>query len=89
MRTPHSLFRTAAAAVLWLLAAGTWPALAGEADAPPPEASTERETEEGAARDQRPGNAPAMPEPEEASPDIFIPSEDISEDLSIRFPVDI
>lgn len=86
MRTPHGLFRTAAAAALWLLAAGTWPALAGEADAPPTEAAEEPESEESAEaspREPTPANA------SEESPEVFIPSEDISEDLSVRFPVDI
>ena len=80
-----------AAAVVCALAAGSWPVLAGEADAPPPEAQAERQAEERVDRDEAPREAPASPDPdpEEASPDIFVPSEDISEDLSVRFPVDI
>ena len=77
-----------AAAVACVLAAGPWPVLAGEADAPPPETSAEREAEESVEREEAPPEAPP-PDPEEASPDIFVPSEDISEDLSVRFPVDI
>ena len=86
MRMPSSLFRTAAAAALGLLAAATWPALAGEADAPPTEATQEPETEESAEASPR---EPAPANASEESPEVFIPSEDISEDLSVRFPVDI
>lgn len=33
---------------------------------------------------------PAQPPPEaKPSPEVFVPTEDISEDLSVRFPVDI
>lgn len=75
-----------AAALACVLAAGPWPVLAAEADAPPPEAGSERETEETVEREEAPREAPAPPDP---TPDIFVPSEDISEDLSVRFPVDI
>lgn len=75
-----------AAAVACVLAAGPWPVLAGEADAPPPEAGAEREAEETVEPEEAPREAPAPPDP---TPDIFVPSEDISEDLSVRFPVDI
>ena len=68
-----------AAAVACVLAAGPWPVLAGEAGA-------ERETEETVERDEAPREAPAPPDP---TPDVFVPSEDISEDLSVPFPVDI
>ena len=70
---------TLAAALVCALAAGPWPVLAGEAGA-------ERETEETVEREEAPREAPAPPDP---TPDIFVPSEDISEDLSVRFPVDI
>ena len=75
-----------AAALACVLGAGPWPVLAAEADAPPPEAGAERETEEAVERGEAPGEASAPPDP---TPDIFVPSEDISEDLSVRFPVDI
>ena len=89
MRPRHSLFRTAAAAALWLLVAGTWPALAGEAEAPATEATSEAETEEGAERAEAPPRETAPANASEESPEVFIPSEDISEDISVRFPVDI
>ena len=82
-----------AAALACVLGAGPWPVLAAEADAPPPEADApppeagaERETEEAVERGEAPREASAPPDP---TPDIFVPSEDISEDLSVRFPVDI
>ena len=43
-------------------------------------------SEEAVEREEAPREAPAPPDP---TPDIFVPSEDISEDLSVRFPVDI
>lgn len=86
MRTPHGLSRTAAAAVVWLLAAGTCPALAGEADAPPTEAAQKSESDQSAEASPR---EPVPANAGEESPEVFIPSEDISEDLSVRFPVDI
>lgn len=89
MRPPRSHIRTAATAALCLMAAGTWPALAGEAEPPPPEATYERETEEDAERAEAPSEAPARADTTEKTPDIFVPTEDISEDLSVRFPVDI
>lgn len=89
MRRRHSLFRTAAAAALWLLVAGTWPALAGEADAPATEEIPEGATQEAAQRAETPPGETPPENASEESPDVFIPSEDISEDLSVRFPVDI
>ena len=89
MRPASSLLRTVAAAALWLLVAGTWPALAGEAEAPATEATSEPEAEEAAERAEAPSEEPAPANASEESPEVFIPSEDISEDLSVRFPVDI
>ena len=86
MRTSPGRLRLAAAAAAWLLAAGSWPALAGEADAPPTEAVEKPESEESADASTR---EPAPATASEESPEVFIPSEDISEDLSVRFPVDI
>ncbi len=40
-------------------------------------------------RDTVPGTIPERPEGEEPSPDRFEPTERISEDLSVPFPVDI
>lgn len=81
--------RTAAGAALWLLAAGTWPGLAGEAEAPPAEATSEPATGEEVERTEAPPRIPAPPETDAETPAVFVPSEDISEDLSVRFPVDI
>ena len=87
MRPAGSFFRTMVAAAPWLLVAGTWPALAGEAEAPATEA--EAETEEVAERTEASPGGPAPANAAEESPEVFIPSEDISEDISVRFPVDI
>lgn len=35
------------------------------------------------------GEPDAAQQPKDAAQDVFVPSEDISEDLSVRFPVDI
>ena len=89
MRAVSSFLRTAAAAAAWLLVAGTWPALAGEAEAPATEATSEPETEEAAERAEAVPGETAPADTREETPEVFIPSEDISEDLSVRFPVDI
>ena len=66
-------------------------ALSGAAadDAPPPPSqdAPAQEAERNATQDAA---TPAQEEPrDDAEADVFVPSEDISEDLSVRFPVDI
>ena len=72
-----------AAALLYLAAAG-----AQEPAAPAPEAAPGTATQQ--AGDEEPLTAPtAATKATGPSPDTFKPSEEISEDLSVSFPVDI
>lgn len=78
--------------VLWAtLAAG---AMAGDTaatapdDAMPPAATAENAPDSEAAAAVAP-TAPATAGSSAKSPDSFVPSEEISEDLSVSFPVDI
>ena len=69
---------------------------AGEAESPAPPAGVVAPAEEPAqSPDSAPGDesAPERDEPQSqerlAAPEIFTPSEDISEDIAVPFPVDI
>lgn len=57
-------------------------------DAPDATATGTGKAANGPAAESEPDAARQAP-PEDAAHDVFVPSEDISEDLSVRFPVDI
>ena len=89
-----------AVALLWLLAAVP-PCHAAQAEEAPETAGATAAEDAGpdaaseAGRRAEPRDKTAPPAPPAAhgapgdSPEVFVPSEDISEDLSVRFPVDI
>lgn len=71
--------------ILWALLAT---AAAQDAPAPEPDATADPQAQDAtAAPAQTP--APAAAAGTAKSPDSFVPSEEISEDLSVSFPVDI
>jgi hypothetical protein len=57
------------------------------AEPPPPETPTEQERQQ--ADPEAGTDAAAAPAPRTASPEVFVPSEEISEDFTVSFPVDI
>ena len=76
-----------AAAALVLLA-GISPVYPAQ-EAPASETPTQAESEDPKQRPTPAREAPTPPAQPQPSPEVFVPSEDISEDLSVRFPVDI
>ena len=54
-----------------------------------PDATVAGQAATGAAAEAAPSPARQVPPEDDAAQDVFVPSEDISEDLSVRFPVDI
>jgi hypothetical protein len=90
--------------LMMLLGCGSLPLLAAAADAPatqqkpqaatdakpaPPEAKSTAERDAALAEEIRKAEADAASAPKAASNETFVPSEKISEDLSVSFPVDI
>lgn len=74
----------AAACIVLLIAAGL--AVAGDTGTPPAKDGKEAAPEQAPAQPQ---NAPAEKPATAATPDTFHPSEEISEDRSVSFPIDI
>ena len=83
--------RGARAAILaCLLAWGPAPALAAESEPPPPPDLEVEANDAGAAKTADEAGRQKNPrETHEDTPEVFVPTEDISEDFSVRFPVDI
>lgn len=54
-----------------------------------PDATAAGQAAAGQAAEAAPSPAQEAPREDDAARDVFVPSEDISEDLSVRFPVDI
>ena len=73
-----------------LLAWGPAPALAAESEPPPPPDLEVEANDAGAAKTADAAGRQQNPrQTDQDTPEIFVPTEDISEDLSVRFPVDI
>lgn len=92
MTPPHHVpargMRTAILACL--LAGGLAPALAAESETPPPPELEVEANDAGASKTADEADRQENPrETDEETPEVFVPTEDISEDLSVRFPVDI
>jgi hypothetical protein len=77
----------------WLLAAAFGFAVAraalGAEAAPAAPPQTEDRSADATAKSEAAGRAEPGPKKNEGAPDVFVPSEDISEDLSVAFPIDI
>ncbi len=76
-----------AAVVLTLLLGVSAPAAQGAPDDEEPAAAIPEQVEDASAAEQDP--TPADDRNAEASAEVFLPSEEISEDYAVAFPVDI
>lgn len=75
-------------ASMLLMLAGLLPAPGFAAAAPDATTTTRAEPGDARAAEAEPEPPPA-PRAEPRSPDVFVPTEEVSEDLSVSFPVDI
>ena len=80
--------------LIWAFASNGWAAEAVPADAPPDAAPAPSAAEADAPEQEDPAPAapaPAPPATDDAPPpaEVFVPTEAISEDIAVPFPVDI
>jgi len=93
--SPHiaPVFRNCLACLLLAGASLLWPAMSihaqNEPEAPAEEIDQQAESEQAEAVPQEAEDPEPLPVDVDKTPGRFIPSEEISEDLSVPFPVDI